>query len=739
MAAQTTDVDDYPQGEEMQVQIKGRNRSGRIWRYFFFAALLVAILALIVLLLNIINQSFGLVAEQNSIPPDQLVRDYQEGRILSASNVATGENDELLAEEIGNNENATGFFGYAFYAGNQDTLKALSIDGVAPSAETANSGEYPLTRPLYIYTTADILNSKSQVAAFVQYYLDNAPAIVEGIGYFPANTTDLDTAKTNVDSALENGGGTINPADFSGNIVARGSSTVWPVTSAMSVWFEDDGFEGDIAVASVGTTAGFRDFCYNDTTDVDVVNASRPITQLEFEACRSHGREPLEIRIGTDALAVVVNSDNSFADNVTQTELQNMFVDTENWSEVNDSWPAEPITRFIPSADSGTLDFFVDSVFDENLEDLPKDELVDILAGGISLNVGRRLEREQRFYEDQLVFEDQATWDEICASAEPPAGCTAPPRGQNNVYLLVQERIVQPQYLETWYLWPSLTQRSEIIQTAAEKYPNAEVLFKSWINWQFLVSPQSSTPEIAGIRTAILGTLWVLLVTFLFSFPLGVGAAVYLEEYADHTKRFNQIIQTNINNLAGVPSIIYGMLGLAVFVRVLEPITSGAIFGAVESGVTANGRTILSAGLTLGLLILPIIIISAQESIRAVPGSLRQASLGLGATKWQTIWTHVLPNALPGILTGTILSMSRAIGETAPLVVVGASTFITFDPSGPFSKFTVLPIQIYQWTSRPQQIFRNLAGAAIIMLLFLLLTMNATAIYLRNRFSKRIG
>jgi phosphate transport system permease protein len=240
----------------------------------------------------------------------------------------------------------------------------------------------------------------------------------------------------------------------------------------------------------------------------------------------------------------------------------------------------------------------------------------------------------------------------------------------------------------------------------------------------------------AGIRTAILGSLMVIAITILFSFPVGVGAAIYLEEYATDSA-LNRLIQTNINNLAGVPSIIYGILGLAIFVRVLEPLTSGAVFGVVEDPTTANGRTILSAGLTLGLLILPMIIINAQEAIRAVPASLRHASLGVGATKWQTIWNHVLPNALPGILTGVILAMSRAIGETAPLVVVGASTYITYDPDGPFSKFTVLPIQIYQWTARPQDVFRNIAAAAIIVLLILLFTMNATAVLLRNRYNKK--
>jgi phosphate transport system permease protein len=233
-----------------------------------------------------------------------------------------------------------------------------------------------------------------------------------------------------------------------------------------------------------------------------------------------------------------------------------------------------------------------------------------------------------------------------------------------------------------------------------------------------------------------LGSLWIVAITLVFSFPVGVGSAVYLEEYASDN-RMNRLIQTNINNLAGVPSIIYGMLGLAIFVRALEGFSSGAWFGVGEA-TTANGRTIVAAGLTLGLLILPIIIINAQEAIRAVPRSLRQAGLALGATKWQTTRAHVLPNALPGILTGTILAVARALGETAPLVVVGASTFITTDPSGPFSKFTALPIQIFQWTSRPQDEFRNIAAAAILVLLVMLLTLNATAVILRNRYARRM-
>ncbi|HSG17715.1 MAG TPA: phosphate ABC transporter permease PstA, partial [Anaerolineae bacterium] len=375
----------------------------------------------------------------------------------------------------------------------------------------------------------------------------------------------------------------------------------------------------------------------------------------------------------------------------------------------------------------------------DSLEALPHEALVEILAANISIGLGRRLEREQLFFEDRTIFEDPVIFNELCAGHDPPGACLLPARDAENILQLIDERVVVPTVVESWYLIDSILNRSEIILEAQEKYPGAEIESYRWITSEFITSPQSSQPELAGVRTAILGTLWVIAITVAFAFPVGVGAAIYLEEYADHEKWYNRLIQTNINNLAGVPSIIYGMLGLAIFVRALEPITSGAIFGMVGEATTANGRTVLSAGLTLGLLILPIIIISAQESIRSVPGSLRQASFGLGATRWQTIWHHVLPNALPGILTGAIISMSRAIGETAPLVVIGASTFITVDPTGPFSKFTVLPIQIFQWTTRPQGAFHNIAAAAIIALLILLLILNASAVIIRNRTSKRMA
>ena len=341
------------------------------------------------------------------------------------------------------------------------------------------------------------------------------------------------------------------------------------------------------------------------------------------------------------------------------------------------------------------------------LEKQNKDQLISVLQSKISKGAFNKLEKDEPFAE----------------------------RSRENVYQLIIERIVRYEVKETWTLWESLTQADAIKAKAASDYPEAELRFINWLNTDFISRPQTSEALTAGIRTAILGSLWTILITILFAFPVGVGAAIYLEEYASDTW-LNRLIQTNINNLAGVPSIVYGILGLAIFVRTLEAITSGQVFGIVDP-TTANGRTILSAGLTLGLLVLPIIIINAQEAIRSVPQSLRKASYGIGATKWQTVWHHVLPNAMPGILTGTILAISRAIGETAPLVVVGASTAISFDPSSPFSKFTTLPIQIYQWTARPQAEFRAIAAAAILVLLAMLLTLNATAILLRNRFSRK--
>lgn len=241
-----------------------------------------------------------------------------------------------------------------------------------------------------------------------------------------------------------------------------------------------------------------------------------------------------------------------------------------------------------------------------------------------------------------------------------------------------------------------------------------------WFDWTFLTSFDSRFADRAGIKAGLIGSFWMIGLTILFALPTGVLAAIYLEEYATPNP-VSTFIRINIANLAGIPSIIYGLLGLQVFVR-----------------YAGLGRSVLAGSLTMALLVLPIIIVASQEAIRAVPSGLREAAFALGATKWQTVRHHVLPAAFPGILTGNILAASRAIGETAPLITIGALTYLRYVPDDPLDLFTVLPIQIFNWVSKPQDDFHDLAAAGIILLLVVLLTMNALAIYLRQRFRRKL-
>ena len=240
-----------------------------------------------------------------------------------------------------------------------------------------------------------------------------------------------------------------------------------------------------------------------------------------------------------------------------------------------------------------------------------------------------------------------------------------------------------------------------------------------WVDLDFLRNFPSRRPEDAGLYPALIGSLWLMLLIVPMVFVIGVGAAIYLEEYAPKN-RMTSFIEVNISNLAGVPSIVFGLLGLTIFVRVME-----------------LGNSVIAGALTLGLMSLPIVIVASQEALRAVKMELRHASLALGASKWQTTFNVVLPSAIPGIITGIILAVSRAIGETAPLIMVGAATFISTTPSSIFSDFTALPIQIYNWTSRPQAEFQNLAAAGIIVLMTMLIAMNSVAIYIRNKYTNR--
>jgi phosphate transport system permease protein len=242
------------------------------------------------------------------------------------------------------------------------------------------------------------------------------------------------------------------------------------------------------------------------------------------------------------------------------------------------------------------------------------------------------------------------------------------------------------------------------------------------VSWDFLTSfPSRIIPENSGIESAIFGTLWLMAVCAAIVIPLGIATAIYLEEYADRTKWWNRLIEVNIQNLAAVPSVVYGILGLAFIVR----------------GPLDLGRIVLAGGITLALLVLPVVIIVAREAIRAVPSSIREGSLALGATQWQTIWKQVLPGSIAGIMTGIILALSRAIGETAPLIVIGAAVNPRFNPDGLGSSFTALPIQIFAWTTDKDREFVDLAAAAILVMMVVLLLMNSVAIFLRNRYEQK--
>ena len=264
-----------------------------------------------------------------------------------------------------------------------------------------------------------------------------------------------------------------------------------------------------------------------------------------------------------------------------------------------------------------------------------------------------------------------------------------------------------------------------IIATSFALLSLAVLLFRifsqglGYLNFDFLTNFASRIPENAGIKAALVGSLWLMAVVAPVSIILGVSTAIYLEEYAKKNK-LNDFIRMNISNLAGVPSIVFGLLGLTIFVRLMD-----------------LGKSILAAGFTMSLLILPIIIVAAQEAIRAVPNEQREASYGMGATKWQTIVRVVLPAAIPGILTGSILALSRAIGETAPLVVIGIPVILQFLPTGILDSFTALPMQIFDWAKRPQEEFQFVAAAGIIVLMTVLVCMNSIAVFIRNKFQKR--
>ncbi len=695
----------YPEGDAFDRHLRWRKRYGALWASFFFLSTLIGILVLVVLLVDIADTAFGYVAIEYRVDPDRLTLDYYKTKMTTMPKTLASEDDTVLSNGVAARPAAIGFFGYAYYQQNADRLRLVAVDGVEPNAETVGDESYPLARPLFVYADANRLESEPQAATFVGEYLQRANNIIEDVGYFPVSDDVLADNLAVWESATGLSAQAIPAAQ--GDLFITGSSTVAPITQRIAADLRQDGaFDGEITVENIGTDAGIRRFCAEGVGDL--LNASRAMVNVDLSACLTAGRTPVEFQVANDGLPIVVSSQNEYVTGLTRAQLQQIFTSATKWNEIDPAWPDQDIFRFIPGVDSGTLDFFVAELFGTDLAAQPAPVMIDILTANISAGRLRVLESEQPLAE----------------------------RTPEELYELLETEVLRPRVAASWSLIDSIFRRTEI-EAQVATMPGADLIFKSWVSWEFITSPQSSDPLQAGVRTAILGSLMVTLVAFLLAVPMGVAAAIYLEEYSTGQGWFDRTVETNINNLAGVPSIIYGMLGLAVFVRFLGPLTSGLAFGVGDPS-TANGRTILSAGLTLGLLILPLVIINAREAIRAVPRGIREASYGLGATRWQTIWSHVLPNALPGILTGVILAVSRAFGETAPLIVVGASTFVVVDPNGVFAKFTSLPVQIYQWTSRPQQEFQHLAAAAIVVLLVLLITMNAFAIWLRNRYSRRV-
>jgi phosphate transport system permease protein len=369
-----------------------------------------------------------------------------------------------------------------------------------------------------------------------------------------------------------------------------------------------------------------------------------------------------------------------------------------------------------------------------NLEDLSVDDLLNVIYAEVP-NVDVLTARPLEALSDQELLEILS--QNLTAQRYEALNAAQPfeARSREDLIELIEQEVLLESVIKTWPLFPSLFNRAAIEEEIRANYPGAEYGFRWWLTPEFIVGDLTTRPETSGLRPAIIGSVLMIVITILFAVPVGIATGVYLEEFAGKS-RFSALVQTNIYNLSGVPSIIYGMLGVAIFVRALSDFTSGAAFGVPDP--PPNGRTIISGALTMGLLILPLVIINTQEAIRAVPQGLRDGSLALGATKWQTVWHHILPVAFPSILTGIILGISRALGETAPLIVVGAAAFVTTDPSGLFSTFTVLPMQIYTWAKLPADTFRNISAAAIVVLLVVVLSFNLTAIILRNRLRKSL-
>ena len=361
----------YPENQEFAAFLRRRKITGTFWHVVFFLATMLGLLVLVVLVLDVANDAFGYVAIENAVEPEALVRDYYKDKMLNAPTTLSSEDDNLLANGIAARPNAVGFFGYSYYKNNADRLTLLPVDGVEPSAETIESGEYSLARPLYLYTTQDLMREKPQVAGFLGYYLNNVNDFVGDVGYFEIgpstqeqNLEAWQSATGLTDSTAQN----LDPA--AGDILVVGSSTVAPLTGRMADEFAASGnYAGQVQVESIGTDAGIRLFCVEGTGDI--LDASRSMVSIDRSACQKQLRYPIEFRVANDGLPVVVSSENDFLTGVTTEQLRQIFTTAEQWSDVDPAWPDQPIFRFIPGADSGTLDFFVAQLFGTDLATQP--------------------------------------------------------------------------------------------------------------------------------------------------------------------------------------------------------------------------------------------------------------------------------------------------------------------------------------------------------------------------------
>ncbi len=362
----------YPEGAQLQQFLKRRRQKGILWRSLFLLATTLGVLVLMVLLLTIINDSFGYVAIQYKIEPETLLLQHHKNRVLEAPLTETSEDDDYLATRIGAQEHAVGFFSMAYYQAHADALRPLSIDGIAPTADAIASGEYLLSRPLFLVTTVEALQQRGPTAFFTGYYLDQVNQLVEALGYVRApdqalrqsmedwqRSTGLtpDTVRENLQ---------LRPSD---SLTMVGSSTLMPLTQAMVKRLRQDGVSLPISVTDGGTATGLQALCEGAA---DIALASRPLQWEELQSCQRNHLTPIAFRIATDGIVVVVNQNNGWVDDLTKAEVQLLFTDARHWSDVRPTWPSQPVSRWVPGPDSGTLDVFVTRVFGDDLQAQPQ-------------------------------------------------------------------------------------------------------------------------------------------------------------------------------------------------------------------------------------------------------------------------------------------------------------------------------------------------------------------------------